>query len=768
LSQAKFQFDDGVLVLNDDNFDDALKTYDVMMVEFYAPWCGHCKELAPKYGKLATKLKGNAKPIMLAKVDATKAEKTGDRFKIDSYPRLLSFTKGDGGKGVTYKNKPDTPEIEEYMKGVRAKTPFKPPVKSLKDVAAAKKFEKSYVGVVGIFDKKSGPEYAAFAALSIVQAHRKHVKFAVSTASEVAEHYNVKAPAVLLVKAFDDKRSDISADVLTKVDKLSTAVEEASRETVCNLDNEKKSDCKAQDPVMILIYRTKEDKEVVKLFEETAAANKSPQLAFGKMSKSHTAVGDFFDIDADELPTLVVIKQGGIYSGAVMKHYLDKNENPEITAEVIEESLQAFQMGEWEAVFKTQDPIDDEDTNVKQIVSMDFAERVVEDAGKDVLLEFYAPWCSMCKKLDPLYNQLGEIYADIDSVVIAKMDATANELHHPGIIVEGYPTVFFFPANQRPKVVVFKEWQEMDPEKMKAWIKENVGVEYDINKYRSYEKLAAAKEEEQKMSGEEGQSEEPKDDSNDNVKFVVAKTFKERVLDSSTPWLIDFYAPWCGHCKTLMPKIQQLGDAMAKAGGKTLIGKCDLTANDMASLHPAVTAEGRGYPMLMYFHADKTMDPLYYEGPKYVDDMEAYLNGGFEESSTGRKLKSDEEMDDAAADLKTLVGSDFKRRVMKTDAPAIIEFYAPWCGMCKKMLPEFEKLAVHFKGKVLVAKMDVTANEVDHEKVEVDAYPTIFYFPGDDKKNPTKFSGQRDFEGLRDYVQEQLDGEDEEIGEDEL
>jgi hypothetical protein len=70
--------------------------------------------------------------------------------------------------------------------------------------------------------------------------------------------------------------------------------------------------------------------------------------------------------------------------------------------------------------------------------------------------------------------------------------------------------------------------------------------------------------------------------------------------------------------------------------------------------------------------------------------------------------------------------------------------------------------------KVLVAKMDVTANEVDHEKVEVDAYPTIFYFPGDDKKNPTKFSGQRDFEGLREYVQEQLDGEDEEIGEDEL
>ena len=72
LAQNKFHFDDGVLVLTDDTFDEALKTYDVMMVEFYAPWCGHCKELAPKYATLAKKLLPSKEPIMLAKVDATK------------------------------------------------------------------------------------------------------------------------------------------------------------------------------------------------------------------------------------------------------------------------------------------------------------------------------------------------------------------------------------------------------------------------------------------------------------------------------------------------------------------------------------------------------------------------------------------------------------------------------------------------------------------------------------------------------------------------
>jgi cysteinyl-tRNA synthetase len=65
---------------------------------------------------------------------------------------------------------------------------------------------------------------------------------------------------------------------------------------------------------------------------------------------------------------------------------------------------------------------------------------------------------------------------------------------------------------------LFKEWNKMDVEAMKTWIKENAGVEYDTSKYGAYEKLAKAEEEEQKMAGEEGQSEEPKDDSNDNVK----------------------------------------------------------------------------------------------------------------------------------------------------------------------------------------------------------------------------------------------------------
>jgi protein disulfide isomerase family A protein 3 len=71
---------------------------------------------------------------------------------------------------------------------------------------------------------------------------------------------------------------------------------------------------------------------------------------------------------------------------------------------------------------------------------------------------------------------------------------------------------------------------------------------------------------------------------NEPVKVVVAKNFDDIVNDESRDVLIEFYAPWCGHCKTLAPKYDELATKLKAESGIT-IAKMDATANDVPSTY---------------------------------------------------------------------------------------------------------------------------------------------------------------------------------------
>lgn len=89
---AEPEVEDHVLVLTDENFDATIKQYPNILVEFYAPWCGHCKKLAPEYSGAAEVLK--AEGIPLAKVDCTVQKETAEKFKIQGFPTLKFFSNG--------------------------------------------------------------------------------------------------------------------------------------------------------------------------------------------------------------------------------------------------------------------------------------------------------------------------------------------------------------------------------------------------------------------------------------------------------------------------------------------------------------------------------------------------------------------------------------------------------------------------------------------------------------------------------------------------
>lgn len=83
---------DQVLILTSENFTQVVSSSELMLVEFYAPWCGHCKRLAPDYSKAAKDLMEHG--IALAKVDATQETDLAQQYGVTGYPTLKVMRSG--------------------------------------------------------------------------------------------------------------------------------------------------------------------------------------------------------------------------------------------------------------------------------------------------------------------------------------------------------------------------------------------------------------------------------------------------------------------------------------------------------------------------------------------------------------------------------------------------------------------------------------------------------------------------------------------------
>mmetsp|Transcript_18824 Transcript_18824/g.20945 ORF Transcript_18824/g.20945 Transcript_18824/m.20945 type:complete len:202 (+) Transcript_18824:25-630(+) len=79
-----------VVVLNSDNIWEQTGS-GAWLLEFYAPWCGHCKHLAPTWEELATELKGS---VNVAKIDATENTGLSSKFGVTGFPTVFFVKKG--------------------------------------------------------------------------------------------------------------------------------------------------------------------------------------------------------------------------------------------------------------------------------------------------------------------------------------------------------------------------------------------------------------------------------------------------------------------------------------------------------------------------------------------------------------------------------------------------------------------------------------------------------------------------------------------------
>jgi protein disulfide isomerase len=99
---------------------------------------------------------------------------------------------------------------------------------------------------------------------------------------------------------------------------------------------------------------------------------------------------------------------------------------------------------------------------------------IVYDESKDVLVEFYAPWCGHCKQLAPHYDEAAKRLANNPNIVLAKVDSTENEV--AGLDVQGFPTLKFWGKDKTAEPIEYNGGRDADG--IIAWLKEHTQYEW--------------------------------------------------------------------------------------------------------------------------------------------------------------------------------------------------------------------------------------------------------------------------------------------------
>ncbi|XP_047136249.1 protein disulfide-isomerase A4 [Hydra vulgaris] len=446
---------DFVIVLGKDNFTEITEKEAIMLVEFYAPWCGHCKKIAPQLEKAASALQSKQPSILIGKVDATIEKELAEQYGVTGYPTMKIFR---NGKATEYKGPREEPGIADYMLNQAGD-----PTKLYETMTDVKKFLKSNLDepvILGVFDSKDDPLYKLY--IDSNNAVRDDYVFGHTFAADAKHYFGLKVSSIIIAhpeylltqyepkyRAFDDASgNDIQVQAFYK---------EYCVPLVGHYQQHIESRF-SKRPLVLVFYDVNFQPEFRSMTQFWR--NKVVPVA-RKYKNALFAVADETMFE-HKLKELGLSDSGetvnvGIYNDKGQRFAM---KDEEFNEETLEEFLEDFYKGKLKPVIKSQAvPKKVNPGNVQVVVGKTF-DSVVMDESKEVFIEFYAPWCGHCKKLEPVIVKLAKKFKNEKNIVIAKIDATENEAH-AAYEVSGYPTIYYALPGKKDKPIKMDGGREL-------------------------------------------------------------------------------------------------------------------------------------------------------------------------------------------------------------------------------------------------------------------------------------------------------------------
>jgi len=240
---------------------------------------------------------------------------------------------------------------------------------------------------------------------------------------------------------------------------------------------------------------------------------------------------------------------------------------------------------------------------------------------------------------------------------------------------------------------------------------------------------------------------------------LTPSNFNKEVLKSDAVWIVEFYAPWCGHCQRLVPDYTKAAKALK---GVVKVGA--VNADEHRSLGGQYGVQG--FPTIKIFGLDKNK-PEDYQGQRTAQGLvdgamtaakkvvQAKLGGKGGSSGGGGSSSNNNAGPGEGKDVVELTESNFRKKVLNSESGWLVEFYAPWCGHCKTLAPAWADAATKLKGKMMLGALDATQHSSIAQEYGVQGYPTIKYFaPG--STEPEEYNGGRNSGDIVKWAEEKF------------
>ncbi|CAG5894496.1 unnamed protein product, partial [Menidia menidia] len=377
-SRAEISEEEDVLVLKKSNFEEALQAHPNMLVEFYAPWCGHCKALAPEYAKAAGMLKAEGSALRLGKVDATEETELAQEYGVRGYPTIKFFKGGDKESPKEYSAGRQADDIVNWLKKRTG-----PAVTTLTEVTEAESLiADNEVAVIGFFKDASSADAKAYEKAAEAT---DDIPFAVTASDAIFSKFEVSKDGVVLFKKFDEGRNTFDGEMtkesilaFVKSNQLPLVIEFTEQTAPKIFGGEIKSHI-----LMFLPKAASDFQDKMDQFKKAASGFKG-QILFIFIDSDvddNQRILEFFGLKKEECPAVRLIT----LEDEMTKY---RPESKDITAESITQFCTLFVEGKLKPHLMSQDiPEDWDKTPVRVLVGKNF-EEVAFDPTKNVFVEF--------------------------------------------------------------------------------------------------------------------------------------------------------------------------------------------------------------------------------------------------------------------------------------------------------------------------------------------------------------------------------------------